>query len=113
VVEVDILVEPLDAEVVLAAVLKGDVNGSQVLATTHRADPGVGGIVGWCVVKSESHRQPSLLDFRVGVNSSVVVSVDSGKEVEGDLRSSCLESVVEDYLQVTVEREIVLIVGGA
>jgi len=39
VVEVEVFIEPLNTKIVLAAVFKSDINGSQVLASAHGADP--------------------------------------------------------------------------
>ena len=73
----------------------------------------MGCIVSWGILDSESHRQPSLFDFGVGVSSCVIISINSGKKFKSDIVLVCLESVVEDNFQVGVEGEVVFVVGWA
>lgn len=76
VIEVEILVIPLNAQAVLTAVLKSRVNWCQVLASAHAGDPGVGGVVAGLVLLGQANRQPSLLHLGVGVSSRIIVGVD-------------------------------------
>jgi len=116
VVEVLVLVEPLDAEVVLAAVLEGGVHGSQVLRAAHGRDPSVGRVVDGIIVETKTGGEPSLLDFRVHVVGAVQVSIDFGENSRVDLVVVLLKGVVEHNLQVRVVVEVlseVLRRGGA
>ena len=102
VVEVLVLIVPLDCKVVLATVLEGLVHRGEVLASAHRGDPGVGWLVDGSVVEGEADWVPTLLDLGVDVEGAVEVSVDTLEDVQVDVLEVGLECVVEDHLQVGV-----------
>lgn len=67
-------------------------------------------IIHWVIVEIQTEWVPSLADFWVNVGRAVVVSVDFGQDVIGDEIGVGLQSVMEDDLEVGVEREVVLVV---
>ena len=70
-------------------------------------------IVGRSVEECQTHRQPALLNFRIRVSSSGIISVNSFKESNSNLVNVFQKSSVEDNFQVAVESEVILVVGGA
>ena len=100
VIEVLVLPEPLTAGIVLARVLKGLVNGADVLGAAHRRDPLVRGLIDGRVVLSEAGRVPALANLWVNVSRAVEVSIDLLEDGNGDLVVVLLESVMEDNLQI-------------
>ena len=100
VIEVTIFVEPLHTQVVLASLLKRLVDGGEVLQAPLRADKLVSGVVGRVVLQAEAQRQPSLLDFGVGVGGHAEVRVDEGENWESHLALVLQKCRVEDSLEV-------------
>lgn len=110
-VKVKILIVPLHTQVVLPRVLKGGVDGGQVLAAAHGGNPSVCGVISWSVLEGEPDWQPSLLDFWIWVIGSIVIRIDQSQQFNCYLVDVCLQSVVEDNFQVTIKGSVVQIIG--
>ena len=100
VIEVTILVEPLHTQVVLACLLERLVDGGEVLEAPLRADKFVSGVVSRVVLQAEAERQPSLLDFGVGVGGHAEVRVNKGEDWQSHLALVLQKRRVEDSLEV-------------
>ena len=65
VIEINVLVEPLDGKVFLVRVKECFVDGLQVLHSSHRGDEGVGRFFDWVVGLHDAEWEPSLFALRV------------------------------------------------
>ena len=110
-VEVLIVVVPLDGQVVLTTLLKRLVDWVEVLGAAHGGDPGIGWVIGHWVVKGQPDWIPHLSHFWVDGASAVKIGIDTVENVQGQLIEVVSEGDVEYDLQVGVPAQIVSEVG--
>jgi len=101
-VEVQILIEPLDGEWSLISIQEGSIDGCQVLEPSLSTDEGVSRFLAWGIAFLDGKWEPSLLQFRINGGSKVVVFVDQGQHLLGHGILPLQKSVQEDDLQVAV-----------
>jgi len=102
-VEILVLVVPLDTSVVVTIVLKGLVDRSEVLQAAHGSDKYVRRFENCGVVEADSERVPALLHFRVGISSAVVIRIDVCHDRDIDIFLTQEQLVLENYLKVGIE----------
>ena len=86
----------------LATVLEGRVDRSEVFAAAHGRDPLMGGFVYRGVVECEANWIPSLLDFRVDVVCAIVIHIDLFEDGSVHFVNVGLEGIMEDDLEIRV-----------
>jgi len=107
-VEVFVLVEPLDSEVVLAVVLQTGVDWVDVLHSALAGDELMCSLISWLVLESQAKWEPSLLNLWVHLSGGTKVLVYSSQDLEGHNWLVVKEGLVEDGLEVDIE-ELVLV----
>ena len=112
-VEILVLVVPLDTSVVVSIVLKGLVDRSEVLQAAHGSNKYVRRFENCGVVEADSERVPALFDFRVGITSAVVIRVDIFHDRDVDILLIQEQLVLENYLKVGVVVIVFKVVSGS
>lgn len=110
-VEVLKFVVPINTSLMHAIVLQGLVDRCEVLQATHRSNKLMSGLNYFGVVKTDSKRVPSLLDFWVGISSAVILGIDFLHDWDVHVCLSENKLVLEDNLKVGVEVIVVNPVG--
>lgn len=109
-VEILKLIVPLDTHVVVTKVLKGLVDRSEVLQAAHGPDKLMRRLENGGVVEADSERVPTLLDFRVGITSAVVIRIDVFHDRDIDIFLPQFQLVLENNLKVSIEVVVLEIV---
>ena len=82
VVEVLVVIVPLDGEVVLTTVLKRLVDWVQVLGAAHGGDPIISWIIGHWVLQVQADWVPHLAHFWVDGGGDVQIGIDAVEDVQ-------------------------------
>ena len=105
-VEVLVELEPLASGFVLTRVLKGGIDGREVLGAAHGGDPFLGWLINWVVEETKTGGVPSLTNLGVDFIGAVEVGIDTLEDSNIDRVLVGLDGVVEDNLKVGVVRLI-------